>query len=561
MPDATLASLSNAVSGPGMMAHLREFARWIKLSGMPDELQSLSYVHARLDEYGYRTKLLSHDAYISLPGRSRVEVDGQALTSITHSHSQSSPAGGTTGKLVDVGEGTEAEFAGRDLRGSIVMAEGIASPGVARRASLAGAVGQLHISPHQHLHEMCISPVWGSPTSETLADMPTTVVCTISDADGAALRERLARGEAPRVVLHAQVDTRWRKTPILVAELGGPETGDDAPFVLFSGHHDTWYYGVMDNGAANATMLEVARLCATQKKAWRRGLRICFWSGHSHGRYSGSTWYVDEHWDELDRRCVAHVNVDSTGGNGATVLGNAAAVSELAALAGEAIREQTGQQYVGARKARSSDDSFPGIGIPAMFGSLSQQPPSPLKMRNALGWWWHTPEDLIDKLDENNLVRDTKVFVHVVWRLLADAVLPLDYSAHARALQAELDRIGKALGGRFTIDALRAGAEQLRSLAEAVAARPPADAARLNHALMQASRALVPVDYTRGDRFTHDPALPLPAWPTLQPLRDLAATAPNSDAAQFQTVAAMRARNRVLHALREANAALQSALR
>jgi hypothetical protein len=72
---------------------------------------------------------------------------------------------------------------------------------------------------------------------------------------------------------------------------------------------------------------------------------------------------------------------------------------------------------------------------------------------------------------------------------------------------------------------------------------------------------LVPVDYTRGDRFTHDPALPLPAWPTLQPLRDLAATAPNSDAAQFQTVAAMRARNRVLHALREANAALQSALR
>ncbi len=560
MQDATHASLCNAVSGPGMMAHLREFARWVKLSGTPDELQSLRYVRATLDGYGYRTNLVLHDAYISLPGASHVEVDGRALTSITHSHSQSSPAAGVTGKLVDVGEGNAADFADRDLRGCIVMAEGIASPGVAHRASLAGAVGQLHISPHEHLHEMCISPVWGSPTAETLGEMPSTVVCTISDADGAALRERLARGEQPRVVLHAQVDTGWRKTPILIAELDGPETGDDAPFVLFSGHHDTWYYGVMDNGAANATMLEVARLCATERKKWRRGLRICFWSGHSHGRYSGSTWYVDEHWDELDRRCVAHVNVDSTGGVGATVLEHAAAVSELSTLAGEAIREQTGHQYVGTRKARSSDDSFPGIGIPAMFGSLSLQPPSQVKMRNALGWWWHTPEDLIDKLDEQNLVRDTKVFVHVVWRLLADAVLPLDYVAHARALQAELDRIGKSLGGRFAIDDLRAAADKLRAAAEAVGSAKPADAARINHALMKTSRALVPVDYTRGDRFTHDPALPLPAWPTLQPLRDLAAVAPNTDDAQFRTVGAMRARNRVLHALRQANAALQLAL-
>ena len=33
-----------------------------------------------------------------------------------------------------------------------------------------------------------------------------------------------------------------------------------------SGHHDTWHYGVMDNGAANATMLEVARLTARERR-------------------------------------------------------------------------------------------------------------------------------------------------------------------------------------------------------------------------------------------------------------------------------------------------------
>ena len=164
-----------------------------------------------------------HDAYISLPGKARVDVDNQTLTSITHSFSRSSPAHGVTGRLVYVGDGDEADFAGRDLRGAIVLTEGIASPGQAARASHAGAVGQVQISPHEHLHEMCVSPVWGSPSGETQAELPTTVVCTVSNADGSALRERLSRGEQPKVTLHAEVDTGWRQTPILEAEIDGPD--------------------------------------------------------------------------------------------------------------------------------------------------------------------------------------------------------------------------------------------------------------------------------------------------------------------------------------------------
>ena len=82
--------------------------------------------------------------------------------------------------------------------------------------------------------------------------------------------------------------------------------------------------------------------------------------------------------------------------------------------------------------SRSSDQSFWGIGIPAMFGALSEQPPAPVKMRNALGWWWHTPHDLLDKIDEKNLVRDTRVYVHTLWRLLTDTVLPLDFASACR---------------------------------------------------------------------------------------------------------------------------------
>jgi hypothetical protein len=441
--------------------------------------------------------------------------------------------------------------------------EGMATPATAQRATNAGAAGQLHISHHEHIHEMCISPVWGSPSAATRGGMPNTVVCSIAHADGMTLREALAAGKQPMVALHAEVDTGWRKTPILVAELEGPDGNADEPFVLMSGHHDTWYYGVMDNGSANAGMMEVARLCAERQGLWHRGLRVCFWSGHSHGRYSGSAWYADTHWDELDRRCVAHVNVDSLGGTGATVLANTAAMSELRKVAAEAVEAHTNQSYKGKRKARSSDDSFVGIGIPSMFGSISEQPHKHAQARNALGWWWHTPHDLIDKVDEANLVRDARVLGQAVWKLLAEPVLPLDHAATAASLLAELAPLEAPLQDRFPLAPLVAAATALRDAALAIAGRTPPDAeavVRVNAGLMRASRALVPADYTFGDRFLHPQALPVPAWPTLQPIRDLAATDADSDAERFARVDALRASNRIAHALREAQAALDGAL-
>ena len=541
------------VSGAALMAHCATFAERVKLSGTPDELASMRTIQAKLDGFGYRTALLSHDAYISLPGPARVEVDGRAVQAITHSFSIPSP--GLAAPLAYVGDGGADDFAGRDLRGCLVLAEGIASPAVAARAAHAGAAGQLHISPHEHLHEMCISPVWGNPGLSTLAGLPATVACTVSNADGSALRERILQGEAPAVTLHAQVDTGWRPTPLLVADLDGPEPG--GPFVLFSGHHDTWYFGVMDNGSANATMIECARVLAEHNTAWRRGLRLCFWSGHSHGRYSGSAWYVDNHWDELERRCAVHVNVDSTGGAGATVLTEAAAASELAALAAGAIRQETNAVHEGKRNARNSDMSFWGVGIPSMFGSLSHQPPAPVAMRNALGWWWHTPHDLLDKIDEANLVRDTRVFVRTLWRLLTELVLPLDYAAHASALLRELAGIEASLDGALSLEPLVAEATALRDRAAALV-EPGRDPVRVNRALMQLSRALVPPDYTAGDRFSHDPALPQAPWPVLDPIRALAGAGP--DQARFAAVDATRARNRMLHALRQAGRALDAAL-
>ena len=544
-----------------LMAHITEFARRVKLSGTPEELESFGYLQAQMDGYGYRTQLLSHDAYISLPGAAKVEIDEESLRCITHSMSVSTATAGVSGDLVYVGEGSEADFADKDVAGKILLVDGIATEEVAALASAAGALGQLHVSPNEHLYEMCVSPVWGSPSQHTRANLPTTAICTIAKEDGDRLRTRLANGEKVQARLTAEVDTGWRKTPLLVAEL--QPAGEDAPFVLFSGHHDTWHFGVMDNGGANATMLEAARLLALRAADWRRGLRICFWSGHSHGRYSGSAWYADEYFDDLDRRCAVHVNVDSTGGEGATVLTNSGVIDELRPLASDVIERVAGQKHVGRRHGRAADQSFWGVGIPSMFGSLSHQPPGPVKMLTALGWWWHTPHDTAEHIDPDNLSRDTQIVLEVLWRLLTSPVLPLDYTVYAAALGEQIARLQTGLDHRIDISVLAKAVDELNANAKAIleVGHVSVDrAARINASMLRAARHLVPLNYTSGERFHHDSALPHPAWPSMEGLRALASLPLGSPEMAFYAVHARQVRNRIAYALREANAALGSAL-
>jgi N-acetylated-alpha-linked acidic dipeptidase len=175
------------------------------------------------------------------------------------------------------------------------------------------------------------------------------------------------------------------------------------------------------------------------------------------------------------------------------------------------------------------------------------------------GWWWHTPDDTLDKMDPDLLVRDTRVYVHALWRLLTDRVLPLDYGRQAEVLRGELKALEAGLGGRIDLGPILERVDVLRRLGAALKAKAAeGGAASANRALMRTSRALVPVDYTRGDRFDHDPALSQTAYPVLDPVRRLAATRAGSDEANFAAVGARRALNRVAFALDEANTALEA---
>jgi hypothetical protein len=413
---------------------------------------------------------------------------------------------------------------------------------------------------------MIVTTIWGTPEPDTAWRIPRTPCLSVRRADGERLRTRIREGRG-RVRLHTRVRTAWTPIPHLTAHLDG--TAEDR-FVLFSGHVDAWHHGAMDNGTANATMLEVARLLATRRGALRRGLRLAFWSGHSHGRYAGSAWYADHAWSELHRRCAVHLNIDSTGARGATDYSVLHATEEAQSFVEGVVHDVTGQTARARRFPRAGDQSFWGIGIPSALMSLSGIPGQDTDlsrwMERLFGtagfpWWWHTREDTIDKIDSDVLALDTRVYVAAALRLCGAPLLPLDHARFARVILETVEELARA-GGRWdtgpALDAARGlvdrSAAFVRSV-DAVAAGERAEPARVeaaNRTMVALSRTLVPLFYTRGDRFHHDLAVPVPPLSGLQPARELSDLDPASDRFRFTVAALVRERNRVVHVLEEA---------
>ena len=576
-----------AVSPEELMASTRAIVQWVRMSGTPDEAKAFDWIERRLREIGLETARYAHPGLVSWPeSASLTLVAGGTEHTIpcgTHGFAASTPAGGLERDLVYAGRGSEEELLRAGVRGKIALVDGIVAPNRNMVVEAAGADGSIWIAGAR-LHERILSPVWGTPTPETAGLLPHTPSVSVIGAEGERIKALLGRGAA-RVRLEARVYRGWKSLPCLTADLrpSGDGPGADT-FVMLSGHVDSWYHGAMDNGTANAAMLEVARLLAARRAALRRGLRLAFWSGHSHARYGGSAWYADAFWLDLHDRCVAHVNVDSLGGRGATVLSEGNSMAELRAFASDAIEPIAGQRLSARRYGRAGDQSFWGHGIPAVFMALSEQPaenadPVLLALHHqisggagrsgGLGSWWHTPDDTVDKIDPANLTRDAGIYALLLYRFCSAAVLPLDYVPVVGDLQSAVRELQAGCAGHFDLsplgEQLEALGAEVRSLSDhaASARRDGTDeesAARINRGLTALGRWLIPVDYTRSGQFDHDLAVPTSPLPGLRPAPRLARMTPGTDEYEFLRTRLLRERNRAVFAVREARRAVQETI-
>ena len=572
---AFLGTLSAAM--PWELIH--EFSNYVRESGTEGEQNAVDAITRRLTEWGIPHTVHHPRCFISLPRGATVAVtltDGTSRTLRGTTPAFAIPTGdaGITGQAVAVEAAHAANVStiftsglgnaleGQDVAGKIAVLNGLPMPARIGDLTHADVAAAVFVSPGNNVHEGICTPIWGTPDLDTVDAMPTLSVVEVNKPDGTWLMEQARGGMVREVTVQAHLETRWREIPVTVAEIRGAVVPEE--FVLVHGHLDSWGEGIGDNATGDATLLELARALQENRQNLARSVRIAWWSGHSHGRYAGSTWYADTFGLDLIEHCVAQVNCDSPGCRWATEYRDVSWTPELAAFTQAVIHDITGHAAEGERPPRAGDYSFNNLGISGTLMLSSTMPQSVADEHNyyAVGGCggniaWHTVDDTLEIADKENLERDIKVYGGVVWRLANAPVLPLDLAAAGADIKESLNHYQQALGDRFDLSEAVAAADALIAAATAftakVSAGDPAAGKETNAHLLRAGRELTGLNFAQRGWFRQEPALDVPALPDLAAaVRAFTESPEESHTAGVAYTSLVRARNRAIWALKEA---------
>ena len=535
--------LLNDLSSDEPWSLIERFTTLVRESSSEDERIAFDYIAKRLKELGITHTLHTPELFLSVPVKSSLEFGGQTYRAKSPAFSISTPSGGITGEAVRIEKfaaGRSVDFfdftpaTETDVTGKIVVVDGFGGPPPAWYFQNKGALGAIFINPGVDIHWGICTTIWGAPDLDNYDRQPTIPVVSINRPDGEELLKQLESGSV-EVTLHADLKEGWFECPVLVAEIEGniePER-----FVLAHGHLDSWDVGIGDNAVGDATLLELARIFHNNKDQMARSLRIAWWSGHSTGRYGGSTWFVDEFGLDLARNCIAQMNIDSPGCRWATEYYDVSVMTEVEDFAAQTVKDTTGKSFSGDRPHQAGDYSFNNIGISSLFMLLSSMPRELIEEK---GYYpvggcgsniaWHTENDQLEIADKDNLMRDLRVFTASLQRLVNNPLHPFDFRNLTTEFKQTLNRYSDAAGDEVdfssaydalgdlnsTLDNLYS---KTASLADSNVDDPSVRA--YNDALLAIGRELVLINYTRKGRFRNEPAMRVPQLPDLAPALEI----------------------------------------
>jgi hypothetical protein len=500
--------MQDSVDPATLWRHLQWFSKVPRDTGGEGESRAAMFIASELEAAGVPVILHEFDAFLSYPRAASLRTigrDPRDFRCVTHSFARSTGDEGVTAPLVPI-DGSQFTAA----RGQIALVDGLATPVTILQASQAGCAGIVFANEDRFIHNMIGTTIWGTPGLDQVDRMPGIAAVSVDVESGRALKQQLAGGARVTVTMTTRLDTGWYKSVLPEVRI----TGGDEPerFVLVGGHYCAWHEGITDNATGDACILEMAKTLWRDRASLRRSVRLCWWPGHSHGRYSGSTWYADTFFAELAEGGLAYYNIDSPGVKGATAYFCRNTCAELEGYCRAVIASVTGQHNAPVfRPARAADQSFLASGMPSFsaYPFLIDGHPDKRPWTGGCGnaWWWHTEFDTLDKADVSILATDTKVGLEAVWGLATASHLPFDYRATARELTDAVNGF-QAHAPELDFTPLALDVAQLARALEQFELRRAAesDATAWNATVMRLGRILNPVIYTRGGRFQHDPA-------------------------------------------------------
>jgi N-acetylated-alpha-linked acidic dipeptidase len=334
------------------------------------------------------------------------------------------------------------------------------------------------------------------------------------------------------VHLKVEMDYQLRAIYDPIARIRGQ---NDDQWVIVGNHHDAWVFGAVDPSSGTTTMLEMARaLGELVRSGWkpRRTIILACWDAEEYGLI-GSTEWVEEHRDELRRKAVAYINVDSavSGPN----FGSAATPS-LRAFVREAVRmvsdPQTGKSVYDAWKdnatrgqarrrstagtdspaSRDADVPLGVLGSGSDFTAFYQHVGIP-SLDFGFGGEYGVYHSIYDNFfwmknwgDPNFAYHATaaRVLGVLTTRMAEADVLPFDYETYAAEMQRYVGELQKLVAenenGQLdlkpVIEAAATFADVAARAQKAIAdptavAANPSRAVKINRALVEAEQALL----------------------------------------------------------------------
>jgi aminopeptidase YwaD len=331
LSDTEFSDLRREASGNAPYENLRALTRLHRVPATPEFDQAADFILGRAQEYGLQDV---HAEQFPIDGkisyglmRSHVawNVEGARLWQIEPQHTllgdwatdpirlaDYSHSTDVEAALIDVGPGTsESDYAGKDVRGKIVLADGVLS--MVQRFAVAkfGAAGIVSDMSNQ-------STAWSGLDTGIVrwghldGSLPQGFAFMVSRATAADLRAQIGAGHPVLLGAHVKAEVGAGHWTVVTGIIPGTDAA--AGEIVYSCHLDHQRPGANDNGSGCVTILESARVLerlignGTLKRP-RRTLRF-IWGPEVEGTMA----YLSRHPD-IRASMRADIHMDMVGGD------------------------------------------------------------------------------------------------------------------------------------------------------------------------------------------------------------------------------------------------------
>jgi hypothetical protein len=366
-------------------------------------------VAKRFRAAGLRTSFENFHMPLFVSRKVSLRVVGEGTRAVPGETFAYGGTGRVAARVVDVGVGRPADYAGRNVTGAIVMVRrdvAFHRSSQYREVIARGGAAMLYVSgtPQNLIQTGAVRFAREQPG-------PIPAVAVGAD-EGAALRGQIAAAAGLR--MRITVDARREDT--VGRNVIGLRRGTVYPkrVIVVGGHYDSWYDGAVDNCSSVGSLLGV--LDAVKDRDFPYTVVFAGWDGEEPG-LNGSYDWVARH-PTFARRAVVNENLEMTAsradtaqlvfGTGSPVMNGV--VDAAAAKNGYRFGRLTATDIRGISGGIIPTDLQPfySSGVQG-FSTFSNTP------------WYHTTQDSADKVDAAALERSTAFLRDVLDGLLAKA--------------------------------------------------------------------------------------------------------------------------------------------